>query len=297
MTIHHAVLVEETMHLLDVKPNGRYVDGTLGGGTHSEELLKRCAPDGRVLSLDVDRNALTEARARFASYGDRWQGIEENFRHMKSAVESEPFGPVDGVLLDLGFSSDQIGDPQKGLSFLENGPLDMRLGPKSNVDGLTAADIVNSWSQDEIEKMIANFGEEKFARRIAEAIVKARHASRIIGTLDLVTIIRHAVPPLYERGRIHPATRTFQALRIAVNDELEVLKEAIEEAYAILKENGRLVIITFHSLEDRIVKQAFKSTAAWQVITKRPVGPTDEEITANPRARSAKVRAANKIIM
>lgn len=285
------------MHLLDVQAGGRYVDGTLGGGTHTEALLQRSGPDGRVLSLDVDRDALVEARARFASYGDRWIGREENFRHLGSAVRSAAFEPVDGVLLDLGFSSDQLGNPQKGLSFLENGPLDMRLGPTSNTDGLTAADIVNTWDENDLEKMIANFGEEKFARRIAEAIVRARKASRIIGTLDLVTIVRHAVPSNYERGRIHPATRTFQALRIAVNDELEALKDAIKEAHEILKENGRLVVITFHSLEDRIVKRAFKSTTAWQTMTKKPVVPTVEEKNANPRARSAKARAANKIIM
>lgn len=294
MTIHRAVLVEETMQLLDVKPGSCFIDGTLGGATHTEELLRRSAPNGRVLSLDVDRKALKTAAEQLSNYGYRWVGAEANFRHLASEGRAHGFDAIDGVLLDLGFSSDELADVSKGLSFLQNGPLDMRLGPKSNEDGLTAADIVNTWSAEDLVKMITNFGEERFARRIADAIVKARKASRIVGTLDLVTIIKSAVPANYEHGRIHPATRTFQALRIAVNDELEALKDAIHEACAVLKTGGRLAIITFHSLEDRIVKQTFAQSDELDVLTKKPLVATAEEKRANPRARSAKLRVAVK---
>lgn len=294
-SIHQAVLVEETMHLLDVKPGGRYVDATLGGGTHTRELLKRSAPNGHVISIDVDRKALDRARDAFVSFGDRWKGVEGNFRHLSKLIGEQGMGPVDGILFDLGFSSDEIADPSKGLSFLQDGPLDMRLGPLANEDGLTAADIVNTWPSADLEKMLKNFGEEKFAYRIAQGIVSARKASRIIGTLDLVAIIRRSVPALYERGRIHPATRTFQALRIAVNDELEALKEGIQSAKEILSPGGRLAIITFHSLEDRIVKQAFVASDDLNIITKKPILPSEQELTQNPRARSAKLRAAIKV--
>ncbi len=291
---HRAVLIEETMLTLNVKPGGRYLDGTLGGATHTTELLKRSAPNGRVLSLDVDRKALERARERFVNEENRWVGVESNFRHLAEMAEQHGFVPLDGILLDLGLSSDELMDASKGLSFLQNGPLDMRLGPKANDDGLTAADIVNSWPEADIRKMIENFGEERYAGPIAQAVVKARKASRIIGTLDLVTIIRQAVPRSYEKGRIHPATRTFQALRIAVNDELEALKDAITQARKVLAPGGRLAIITFHSLEDRIVKQAFAQAEDLELLTKKPTIPSEKEIASNPRSRSAKLRAAIK---
>lgn len=291
---HTAVLVEETMHVLDVKAGGRYLDGTLGGGTHSMELLKRSSPDGRVVSLDVDRSALERAKAQFASYGDRWQGVETNFRFLDTAARDAGVEPLDGILLDLGFSSDELADPTKGLSFLVNGPLDMRLGPKANEDGLTAADIVNSWPVGDIERVLREYGEERFSRRIAEEIVRARKSSRIIGTLDFVAVIKKALPATYERGRIHPATRSFQALRIAVNDELNTLQKAIKAAHEVLSPGGRLAIITFHSLEDRIVKNAFKSEDGWEPVVKKPILPQEDEIENNPRSRSAKLRAAKK---
>jgi len=295
-TLHQAVLVEETMHVLDVKSGGRYLDATLGGGTHSEQLLRRSSPDGKVWSLDVDSQALQRARQRLSVFGDRWRGIEANFRHLARVAEEEKTGMFDGILLDLGFSSDELVDRAKGLSFLEDGPLDMRFGPKANEDGLTAADIVNSWSEQDLEKMIRNYGEDRFARRIAAGIVKARKVARIIGTFDLVTVIRSSVPASYERGRIHPATRTFQALRIAVNDELEALKQAIEGSRKLLLQGGRLAIISFHSLEDRVVKHTFRSIPEFQVLTKKPVCPAPEEIKINPRARSAKLRCAIKTL-
>ncbi|MFA6428969.1 MAG: 16S rRNA (cytosine(1402)-N(4))-methyltransferase RsmH [Patescibacteria group bacterium] len=292
---HIAVLVEECLHALNVHPGGTYVDATLGGGTHTSEILAQSAPDGRVASFDVDPTALKRASERFASAGERWIGIEANFRHIAEVVREKSLAPVDGILIDLGFSSDELADRTKGLSFLEDGPLDMRLGPQANEDGLTAAEIVNSWQRFEIEKVLKNFGEEKFAYRISEAIVTARKTARIIGTLDLVAIIRQAVPHDYEHGRIHPATRTFQALRIAVNDELENLKRAINGSREILKTGGRLAIISFHSLEDRIVKQQFRDAEDLIVITKKPLIPSEEEQASNPRSRSAKLRIAEKI--
>jgi 16S rRNA (cytosine1402-N4)-methyltransferase len=295
LSIHTAVLVEESMLALNLRPGGVYMDGTLGGATHTEELLKRTAPGGRVVSLDIDPLALARARTRLEPYGDRWQGIECNFRHLRVAMAEAHLSQVDGILLDLGLSSDELQDPTKGISFQTDGPLDMRLGPKANDDGLTAAEIVNHWTEAELTKLFREFGEEKFAWRIAKAIVVARKAARIVRTLDLVAVIQSAVPKTYERGRIHPATRTFQALRIAVNDELETLKVAIAEAHQALVPGGRLAIVTFHSLEDRVVKRAFLEKERWTPLTKKPMVPTDEELARNPRSRSAKLRAAIKL--
>jgi 16S rRNA (cytosine1402-N4)-methyltransferase len=294
-SVHVPVMLEESMLGLEIHPGGTYVDGTLGGASHTEELLKRSAPNGKVYSFDVNPKALLAARDTLHDYGDRWQGIEANFRNLDTELEARGVKreSVDGILLDLGFSSDEIADPTKGLSFNLEGPLDMRLGPKANEDGLTASDIVNTWSQRELETLFRNFGEERFARKIAEAIVHARKAALIIRTLELVSIIRGAVPAAYEKGRIHPATRTFQALRIAVNDELPALKDAIKAAHHMLKPSGRLAIITFHSLEDRIVKIALKEEE-WTSLTKRPQEPSEKELEINPRSRSAKLRVAIK---
>lgn len=292
-TSHVAVLTREVIEALRPRSGGRYLDGTLGGGTHAEELLKASAPDGRVLSLDVDTKALLRSRERLSSYGARWTGVEENFRYLDRAAEEYGIVPLDGILLDLGLSSDELADPVKGLSFLKDGPLDMRFGPKANEDGLTAADIVNSWTEDEIERVLRMFGEERHARRIAHGVVLARRASRIIGTLDLVAVIIKSAPKP-RPGGIHPATRTFQALRIAVNDELESLRQAITAAVRVLRPGGRLAIIAFHSLEDRIVKEAF-SGPEWSSVTKKPIVPSDLEVSFNPRSRSAKMRVAERV--
>ncbi len=293
-TIHRAVLIEEIMLVLDPHPNGRYLDGTLGGATHTEELLKRSAPDGRVFSFDVDPLAIERARQRLAPYGDRWIPIEANFRDMGTIMRDRAETSFQGILLDLGFSSDELADPEKGLSFQQDGPLDMRLGPKANEDGLTATDILNGWPEPEIRKMLEVFGEERYARKIAHQLVKTRKTHPLETTSQLVELILAVVPKMYEKGRIHPATRTFQALRIAVNDELEALKGAIQGAYDLLAPQGRCAIITFHSLEDRIVKRAFRDNR-WKCITKKPIVPSDEECQANPRARSAKLRVAEKL--
>jgi len=291
---HTAVLVEEAMRILDVKPGGKYLDATLGGGTHTMELLRLSAPDGLVVSLDVDPAALERMRDLLKDESGRWIGVEANFRGLEHIARDTGVAPLDGILLDLGLSSDELADRTKGLSFMENGPLDMRLGPTANEDGLTAAEIVNSWTREDIERVIDTFGEEKFAHRIARAIVEARKAARIIGTLDLAAIVKQAVPQSYERGRIHPATRTFQALRMVVNDELASLKLAIAGAEQALKPGGRIAIISFHSLEDRIVKQAFQASDTLTNLTKKPITPGEQELEKNPRSRSAKLRAAEK---
>lgn len=293
-TVHIPVMLEETMLGLEVRPGGVWVDGTLGGGSHTRALLERSAPDGIVYAFDVDPKALERAKESLASYGDRFRPVEANFRNLDDRLAERGVMSVDGILLDLGVSSDEIADPSKGLSFMTEGPLDMRLGPQANEDGLTAADIVNTWKPNEIEQLIREFGEEKFAKRIVDGIVKARKSARITRTTELAGIIKQAVPASYERGRIHPATRTFQALRIAVNDEMESLKEAIDGSHRILAPGARLAVIAFHSLEDRIVKVAFKDKERWEPLTKRPQEATEAEIGKNPRSRSAKLRIAKK---
>ncbi len=292
-SIHTAVMLEEAMLALDVQPGRVYVDGTLGGATHTRTLLERSAPNGRVISFDVDKDALTRARTSLGSYGGRWQGIEENFRHLEQALKTHQVDHVDGVLLDLGLSSDLLADPTKGISFQVDGPLDMRLGTRANDDGLTAEIILNTWPRGELRQMLLVFGEERYAGKIAEAMVSARHHRRITHARDLVNIIKDAVPGGYEKGRIHPATRTFQALRIAVNDEVQALKEALFGAQTMLCPGGRLAVITFHSLEDRIVKLAFQDSG-WRALQKRPLVPSLAERASNPRARSAKLRSAIK---
>ncbi len=292
-SIHIAVLTNECLDLLEIQPGGHYLDGTLGGGTHTSELLRLSAPNGVVVSLDVDPSALSRAQEKFAveKKAKRWIGVEQNFRQLAEVARETGIAPLDGILIDLGFSSDQLADTSKGISFLHDAPLDMRLGPSIET---TAAEIVNGWRELELADLIREYGEERFARRIAAAIVAARKHDRIITTSQLVDIIGSAVPSSYEHHRIHPATRTFQALRIAVNDELGVLKAAIEGAHEVLKVGGRLGIISFHSLEDRICKQAFKKSDQWTPVTKKPVIASEQEMAENPRSRSAKLRVAIK---
>ncbi len=293
-SIHIAVMVREAILALRPHAGGLYVDGTLGGATHTEEILKASGPDGRVLSLDVDPIALERARNTLRSYGARWIGAEGNFRRMDELAMREGFVPCDGILLDLGLSSDELADPSRGLSFQVDGPLDMRLGSASNDDGLTAAEIVNTWKRHELEELIRDYGEERYARAIAEMIVMRRKEQPFDRTLDLAQAIKAALPRGYERGRIHPATRTFQALRMAVNDEIGALKDALAAARRILRPGGHLAVITFHSLEDRVVKLAFKDAEDLDIVTKKPLVPTEEESTHNPRSRSAKLRIAEK---
>ncbi len=292
-TIHNAVMVREVLTALHPHPEGRYLDATLGGATHSLEILKSSTPTGQLLSLDVDPAALARGKRLAKEFGSRWKVMESNFRHIREIAKKTKLIPFDGILFDLGFSSDQLVDPSKGLSFQEDGPLDMRLGPKGNEDGLTAAEIVNSWTKGDITKCLKNFGEESYASRIAEAIITRRKKQKFTNTKDLASVVADSAPRQNIRGRLHPATKTFQALRIAVNDELESLRVALNAAWEILAPCGAMAVISFHSLEDRIVKQTFKSFTDAEV-SKKPILPSQKEIKHNPRARSAKLRIARK---
>ncbi len=291
---HIPVLLKEVIEQLALKPGMNAVDGTVGAGGHSASILDRTAPGGRLLGLDLDEAALDSARSTLGRYGSRAMLVRENYKNVRRVLQPD-FGPVQAALLDLGFSSIEIDDATRGFSFRADGPLDMRYDGSAELD---AATIVNSWSLDDLAGILWEFGEERLARRIAAAIVKARREQTIIGTLQLVAIIAGAVPAAYRRGRIHFATRTFQALRIAVNDELGNLSAALPEYVEMLQSGGRLAVITFHSLEDRIVKHFFKTAADQgkvEILTKKPLGPSEEEIASNPRARSAKLRVAQKI--
>ena len=291
-SVHRPVMLDQVIELLKPQVGGRYLDATLGGAGHSLELLKSSAPEGQVLSLDVDPKALARAKSRQPEYGSRWKIAEANFRHLRAEAEKSGWLPFDGILFDLGISSDELEDPDKGLSFQVDGPLDMRLGPKANDDGLTAGTIVNYWSQSELVKLLKIWGEERYATAIASAIFLRRKSKPFTSTLDLAGVIASVVPKS-SGMRIHPATKSFQALRIAVNDELASLRLGLTQAYECLAPNGTLVVISFHSLEDRIVKQIFKALPQAD-ITKKPWVPKAEEIKINPRARSAKLRAATK---
>ncbi len=283
-------MTREVMENLAVKSGGIYVDATLGGGAHTGEILNQSAPNGKVISLDLDEDALSKARIRFGK-NRRWISVQGNFRNLDSILAKLGITSVDGILMDLGFSSDQLNDPARGLSFQNDGPLDMRLDRKTE---LTAAEIVNSWRKEELEKILREYGEERYAWKIASAIIMARKKSKIFRTSTLAEIVKQTVPANYEKGRIHPATRTFQALRIAVNDELASLRKGLEAARKILLPGGRIVVISFHSLEDRIVKQFFKNNPDLKPIIKKPILPGQDEIKNNPRSRSAKLRAAEK---
>ena len=293
-SIHIAVMTDQLMELVAPRAGGSYLDATLGGGTHTSELLERSGPDGHVVSLDVDAKALERAKKRFQAYGSRWLGVHTNFGDLEDVALRHGWKGFDGIIFDLGFSSDELEDASKGLSFKEDGPLDMRLGSGEAAARFTAEEIVNSWRQEELAEIIRTYGEERMAGRIARAICDARKSGRITRTVRLAEIVAGALPRNYERGRIHPATRTFQALRIAVNDELEVLKSALSAAIGLLKPKGRIAVISFHSLEDRIVKHLFKQHEELEILTKKPLIPTDEEMAENPRSRSAKLRGASK---
>ncbi|HEY76049.1 MAG TPA: 16S rRNA (cytosine(1402)-N(4))-methyltransferase RsmH [Thermoflexia bacterium] len=302
--VHIPVLLQATLSFLQVRPGGTYIDATVGGGGHAEAVLSACAPDGRLLGLDLDPDALAVARQRLAPFGERATLRQGSFAQL--ATLAADFAPADGVLFDLGLSSLQLADPSRGFSFSHAGPLDMRFDPTAG--GPTAADLVNGLSVEDLAQILYQYGEERQARRIAEAIVAARPLET---TEQLAEVVAAAVGG--RRGRIHPATRTFQALRIAVNDELSVLQVALPQAVDLLKPGGRLVVISFHSLEDRIVKRFLRQEskdcicppevpvcicdhrARLRVLTRKPVRPEPDEVARNPRARSARLRAAERI--
>ncbi|HWQ13994.1 MAG TPA: 16S rRNA (cytosine(1402)-N(4))-methyltransferase RsmH [Roseiflexaceae bacterium] len=291
---HVPVLLAEVLAGLASKPGGRYIEGTLGGGGHAAALLEASAPDGRLLGLDVDPAALAAAAARLAPFGERFTAARGNFRDIGALARAHGFAAVDGVLLDLGVSSHQLDTPERGFSFQADAPLDMRLDPQGAV---TAADLVNELPEGELADVIYRYGEERASRRIARLIVEARRRGRIATTGELADIVTRALGG--RRGKIHPATRTFQALRIATNRELESLELALPQAVELLAHGGRLAVIAFHSLEDRIVKQFLRAEAEagrMRIITKKPLEAGADEARANPRSRSAKLRVAERIV-
>lgn len=287
---HVPVLLNEVLEHLAPKPGQTFIDGTLGDGGHAEEILERIAPNGVLLGIDLDQGAINRARVRLARFGDCFITERGNYRDIAAIAEKLGISAVNGIVLDLGISSAELEESGRGFSFQKDEPLDMRLG----AEGATAAEILNSSTKDELARILRLYGEERYANRIAEEIVRRRRKKRIITTVELVDAIREAVPQNYERGRIHPATRTFQALRLAVNDELQGLHEALPQAAQVLATGGRIAVISFHSLEDRIVKQSFRDSEELRIITKKPIRPTEKEIMANPRARSAKLRVAER---
>ena len=309
--IHIPVLFQAVLDGLQIRPGGRYIDATVGGGGHAAGILAASSPDGRLLGLDRDAAAVETAQTQLASYAGRVALVHSSFIHLAEVVQPHGFVPVDGVLFDLGLSSLQLADPTRGFAFTVDGPLDMRFDPTEG--GATAAALVNQLPFEELRELLYRYGEESQARRISEAIVAARPLRT---TRELAAVIEQAVG---RHGRIHPATRTFQALRIAVNDELAALEAALPQAVDILVPGGRLAVISFHSLEDRLVKRFLRQEsrdcicppempictcehrATLRLATqprpgrRKPIRPTAEEIAANPRARSARLRVAERM--
>jgi 16S rRNA (cytosine1402-N4)-methyltransferase len=291
--VHVPVLAAEAMEYLAVRPDGIYIDATLGGGGHAQEILKRLE-SGRLLGLDRDPQALEAARGRLAGFGEKLIMQHGNFAEIDALHAASGLAPADGVLADLGLSSLQLADASRGFSFNSPGPLDMRMDPGSDT---TAADLINRTREHDLADLIYRLGEERHSRRIARDIVKAR-PYRL--TTELAQVVTRAIPSRAGLHQIHPATRTFQALRLAVNRELENLEQFLDRILPVLRPGGRVVILSFHSLEDRLVKHAFQR---WQregrarILTRKVVRPTEEEVQANPRARSAKLRAAEKQVL
>jgi 16S rRNA (cytosine1402-N4)-methyltransferase len=285
---HTSVLTNEVIQFLEPKPGGRFIDATFGAGGHSRAVLERTAPDGMVLAIDQDESALSQATVNFASSGRRIVFVHSNFSEIAASAATQGFTECDGVLADIGISSMMVDDASRGFSFMREGPLDMRMDRSKQ---LTAAEVVNTYSEKEIADILYTFGEERRSRAIARSIV---HSRPLITTASLVGAITRAAGPV-RRRHIHPATRTFQALRIYVNDELPNLETFLDSSMRIIRSGGRIVVITFHSLEDRIVKQKFRAPAVpGRALTKKVVVASREEVAANPRARSAKLRAWEK---
>ena len=305
MEFHHiSVLLNECIDNLNITPDGIYVDGTMGGGGHSLEIAKRLTT-GRLICIDQDPNAPEAAGKRLAEYKDRITFVRDNFGNIANILDSLGIEKIDGMLLDIGVSSHQLDEAERGFSYQQDAPLDMRMNPDRP---FSAYDVVNGYDEDELDRVIFTYGEERWARRIAQFIVKERENKPIETTGELVDIIKKAVPKGARKDGPHPAKRTFQAIRIEVNGELEVLQRAIDDVAARLAVGGRLCIITFHSLEDRIVKEAFRKQEnpcicppqfpvcvcgkkpLGRVITRKPILPSKEELEENPRSRSAKLR-------
>lgn len=306
---HIPVLLKEVIDGLNIKKDGFYVDGTLGGGGHSLEIAKRLTT-GKLIGIDQDLNAIKKAREVLKNYSDKTLLVHNNFVNIKDILRDLEIERVDGILLDIGVSSHQLDQEERGFSYNKDAPLDMRMDKTRD---FTAWDVVNKYSQIELEKIIWEYGEERWAKRIAEFIVEERKVEPIDTTLDLVNTIKKAIPKKVRMEGHHPAKKTFQAIRIEVNKELDVLERSIPIMCRLLNKGGRLCIITFHSLEDRIVKEEFKELnkdcicppefpicvcdkeKEIQIITRKPIIPTTEEIERNPRARSSKLRIAERV--
>ncbi len=309
MTGHVPVLLDECIKYLNIRPDGIYVDGTLGLGGHSEQIARRLN-GGRLIAIDRDLTSIERAGARLEPWADRVTIVHGNFRDVAAILDELGVDAVDGMLFDLGVSSPQLDDGQRGFSYMQDAPLDMRMDPADNVD---AWFIVNRWPEDKIARILRDYGEERHANRIAAAIVKRRQEREIATTLELVEVIKSAMPAAALREKQHPAKRSFQAIRIAVNDELSAVSQMMETAPDRLKPGGRLCVISFHSLEDRIVKNAIHErengctcpreapvctcgfVRTLRSVTRKPVTPGGEELELNPRSRSAKLRVAERV--
>jgi 16S rRNA (cytosine1402-N4)-methyltransferase len=309
---HKPIMLEECIEFLKIRQDGVYVDGTLGGGGHSSEIIKGLGPKGVLIGIDQDISATEAAKKKLSIIDSKANVIIEhtNFENIREVLEARKIDSVDGVLLDLGVSSHQLDEGERGFSYQHDAPLDMRMNQNATFD---AHALVNTWSKDDITRIIRDYGEEKWAARIAEFIVRSREVQKINTTGELVDIIKSAIPAAARREGPHPAKRTFQALRIAVNRELDVLESSIDKVTEILGTGGRFAIISFHSLEDRIVKKAFQKQAQGcicprdfpkcvcgvepklRIITRKPITPSEKELDGNPRARSAKLRVAEKL--
>jgi 16S rRNA (cytosine1402-N4)-methyltransferase len=299
---HIPVLVDEVISLLRCEPHQIHVDATLGGGGHALEILRRTAPDGIVIGIEWDEDALSEARTALKAFEDRTKIFRENFVSLPDILNSLKIKRVDGILLDVGLSSIQLEEKDRGFSLKSEGSLDMRMDQRTEV---SAADLVNQLSEADLAETIYYYGEERWSRRIAKAIVEERKQGPIETTQALRNIVCQAIPRRFHFRRIDPATKTFQALRIRVNNELENLRQVLESGWTFLREGGRLCVISFHSLEDRIVKETFRKLAkegegsslggVLRIVTKRPITPSEEERMRNPRCRSAKLRCAERM--
>lgn len=293
---HVPVFTKEVLEALSPEANENFIDCTVGQGGHTKLILEKTFPNGKVLGIDLDPRQIENSKENLKGFGNRVVLVNDSYANLESIVKESNFTDVSGILLDLGMSSWQLEGSEKGFSFQVDQPLDMRYDEKQNT--LTAKEIINDWPEGEIEKILAEYGEEKFARKIAKKIVEQRKIHKIESTFELVEVIKEATPANYWNSKIHYATRTFQALRIAVNHELENVEKILPVALSILKTGGRLAVISFHSLEDRIVKNYFKQEANNKKIelkTKKPITADSLEIGENPRARSAKLRVAIKI--
>ena len=305
---HIPVLYYETLDNLVINPDGIYIDCTLGGGSHSEGILERLSDKGLLISIDQDTNAIEYSKKRLEKFGSKWKVFKGNFENIDTIAYMAGVDKVDGILMDIGVSSKQLDDPKRGFSYRYDVKLDMRMNIEQKI---SAYDVVNTYSEEQLSKIIFEYGEERHARKIAKLIVEERKSSPIEKTSDLIALIKRAYP---ERASKHPAKKTFQAIRIEVNRELEVLENAMSKAVELLEVGGRLAIITFHSLEDRIVKNKFKDLATackcpkdisicvcggvkkFEIITKKPIIPIDDELKNNNRAHSSKLRILERIL-